>query len=203
MIIFICLLGCAPSTEITGSWKSDRADEAKVNRILVTSLTSNTDARQTVENDLANQLQKKGYEAIKSINVVPPTFTASKEPDKNLLLDKIKGTDVDAILTVALIDKETDSRYVPGNYAYAPITRYGYYGRFWGYYNNWYPAFQSPGYYTQDKVYYLETNLYDAKTEELLWSAQSETYTPDGLKDFSKEYASIVIDKLRKDGVLK
>lgn len=169
---------------------------------MVTALTGKTTARQTVENDLALELQKNGYRTLKSIDVIPPTFTEGKEPNKEALLDKINGTDVDAILTVALVDKDTETRYVPGNYAYAPATRFGYYGRFWGYYTNWYPMLFDPGYYTEDKVYFLETNLYDADTEELLWSAQSETYNPSGLSDFSKDFSSTIFAKMKKDGVL-
>jgi hypothetical protein len=193
---------CGSTTEITGSWQSDNAKDKKINSLLVTGLTSKTNARQTVENDLANQLQKNDYKAIKSMDVIPPTFTEGKEPDKEALLDKIKGTDVDAILTVALIDKETETRYVPGDYAYTPISRFGYYGRFLGYYYTWYPTLYSPGYYAEDKVYFLEANLYDAKTEELLWSAQSETYNPRGLSDFSRDFASVLIKKMEKDGLL-
>jgi hypothetical protein len=200
------LSGCAPSTEITGSWKNPQVSQKKVNginSILITSLTDKTNVRQTVENDLTNALQKEDVKAIKSIDILPPSFTEGKEPDKKVLLDKIKGTDVDAILTVALINKETENRYVPGPYDYRPMTRFGYYGRFWGYYNAWYPTLYSPGYYAEDKVYFMETNLYDADTEELLWSAQSESYNPNSLSDFSKEFASVVLKKMESDGVLQ
>jgi hypothetical protein len=202
-VIGVCLYGCAPSTEIIGSWKNTQANPENLNSILVTALTSNTQARQTVENDLTRALQLNGYQAIKSMEVLPPTFTAGKEPDKEVLLDKIDGTGVDAILTVALLNKETENRYVPGNYGYEPIPRFGYYGRFWGYYNTWYPTLYSPGYYTEDEIYFLETNLYNAETEELLWSAQSETYNPGNLSGFSKDFASVVITKMEEDGVIK
>src|SRR5687768_6275181 len=127
LIMVASMVACSPATEITGSWKSPQINGQEISSILVTALTSKTNARQTVEDDLANALQRHGYNAVKSMNVMPPTFTESKEPDKEVLLAKIKGTNVDAILTVALIDKETENRYVPGNYGYAPMTRFGYY----------------------------------------------------------------------------
>jgi hypothetical protein len=196
------LSACAPTTEITGSWKNPQVSQKQVSSILITSLTDKTNVRQTVEKDLTSALEQKSIKAIKSIDILPPSFTEGKEPDKDVLLDKIKGTEVDAILTVALIDKETENRYVPGTFDYRPMTRFGYYGRFWGYYTQWYPTLYSPGYYTEDKVYFMETNLYDADTEELLWSAQSETYNPVSLSDFSKELSSIVLKKMESDGVL-
>jgi hypothetical protein len=201
--MLLLVFGCSSSTEITGSWRNKNTPNEGINNILVTALTSKAAARQTVETDLANVLQKNGYKSMKSIDILPPSFTDGKEPDKEVILDKIKGNDIDAILTVALIDKETENRYVPGSTGYAPVPRFDYYGRFWGYYSTWYPTLYSPGYYTEDKVYFIETNLYDADTEELLWSAQSETYNPASLESFSKEFANVMVDQMATDGVLK
>lgn len=134
---------------------------------------------------------------------MPPTMAAAEKPKKMELLNQIKGTGVNAILTVALINQETENRYVRGSAAYAPFPRFNYYGSFWGYYNNWYPAMQTPGYYEEDKIYFLETNLYDASTEQLLWSAQSETMNPESLERFSKDFASVVLAKMKEDGLLK
>jgi hypothetical protein len=202
LLIAAFLSSCAPGTQITGSWKNPNTNAATLNKILITALTSNTQARQTIENDLSAALEQNGYQPVKSMEILPPKFTAGKEPDKEVLLDKIKGTAVDAILTIAVLNKETENRYVAGNYGYAPIPRFGYYGRFWGYYSNWYPTIYADGYYAEDKVYFLETNLYDAETEELIWSGQSETYTPGDLSSFSREFAAVVMAKMEADGII-
>jgi hypothetical protein len=203
--IVLIYYGCKPSTEITGSWKNTNATAVAgdVNTILVTALTDRVNARQIVENELAAALEQKNYRTIKSFDVLPPSFTDGKNLDKNELLSKIEGTASQAILTVALIDKDTETRYVQRNYGYAPIPRFGYYGTFWGYYNTWYPTLYSPGYYEEDKIYFIEINLYDAKTEQLLWSAQSETYNPSTLEGFAENFAKVVVAKMEADGVLK
>lgn len=201
--VLLLIQSCAPETQITASWKNKAVKANQVSSIMVTALTDKANVRQVVEEDLAKGLQEKGYKATRSMDVAPPKFTEGSEPDKEELLNKIRKTKIDAILTIALIDKDTETRYVPGSYGYTPVTRFGYYGRFGGYYNTWYPTLYSPGYYTEDKVYFIEANLYDAKTEELLWSAQSETYNPGGLRDFSKDFTSAVIAKMEKDGILR
>lgn len=201
--IVLIFQSCASETQITGSWKKTGAEVNQINSILVTALTEKANARQTVEEDLAKGLREKGYKATRSIDVMPPKFTENKELNKEELLDKIKKTNIDAILTIALLDKNTETRYVPGTYGYTPVTRFEYYGRFLGYYSTWYPTLYSPGYYSEDNVYFIEANLYDAKTEELLWSAQSETYNPDNLRDFSKNFTNVVITKMEKDGILR
>lgn len=200
----VCFAACSPGTQITGSWKNAdaQAAAADINTILVTALTARVDARQGVENDLASALQAKGYQTIKSMDVLPPTFTNAETPDREELLSRIENTRADAILTVALIDQETETRYRPGTAGYAPMPRFGYYGTFWGYYNTWYPTLYSPGYYEEDKVYFIETNLYDADTQELLWSAQSETYNPRNLPDFASDFAEVVVSRLEREDLL-
>jgi hypothetical protein len=201
IIGLVLLAACSSSTQITGSWKNPAAKPA-YNRIIVAALTTSVRARQTVENDLARELADNGIAVTKGFDVFPPSFTESKEPDKDAMLKKIRGENVDAIMTITLVDKETETRYVPGSYGYTPVTRYRWYGRFSGYYTNWYPTMISPGYYEENRVYFIETNLYDADTEELIWSAQSETYNPSDLSSFSAEFASIVVARMREDGVL-
>lgn len=203
IITTLCFAGCAPTTQITGSWKNtDTQLSGNLNTILVTALTSRTTARQAVENNIAAALEEKGYKTVKSMDVMPPTFTSGKTPDREELLSKINGTNADAILTVALIDEETETRYTPGSVRYAPFPRFGYYGTFWGYYNTWYPTLYDPGYYEEDKVYFIETNLYDVETQQLLWSAQSETYNPRSLPEFAEDFAHVVVSRLERDELL-
>jgi len=55
---------------------------------------------------------------------------------------------------------------------------YGSYGNYYGYYNYYSPQVYSPGYYSVDKTFYLETNAYDLASDKLLWSVQSEARNP-------------------------
>lgn len=175
-----------------------------INSILVTALTERSNARSVVEGDLAQALRGKGYEVKRSVDVMPITFRDGESPNRDSLLAKIEGTQVDAILTVALIDQETENRYVPGGayYAYQPWPRFGYYGTFWGYYSTWYPQLYAPGYYEEARTYFIETNLYNADNEKLIWSAQSETYDPRGLQSFSEDFSQKVVARMQQDGIL-
>jgi hypothetical protein len=200
-ILMVFFSACAPSTYITGSWKSATAGSKIYRNIFVTTLTGNTVARSTVENDIVTALQKTGVSATKGTEYFPPKFQNDSIPREELL-SKVRKTGSDAILTVSLLKKETESRYVRGNYGYAPSAQWMYYGSFWGYYSYWQPYMYSPGYYTQEDVFYIETNLYDLATENLMWSAQSQTYSYDGLNPVSKDFAKMTVDKLSADGLL-
>lgn len=185
-----------------GSWKSPEIAAQNYQRIVVAALTDNVLARQEVENDLQLQLQQRGIEATRSIDLFPPSAATRGGSDVNLLLERIKENGHDAILTAALVDEQTETRYVPGNMGYHPMSRFMWYGSFRGYYNFWHPTLYQPGYYTEDKVYYLETNLYDADTDRLVWSAQSKSYSPRSLRRAASKFAELTVQKMTEDNVL-
>jgi len=194
---------CMNSTKITGTWKKQLQTEKTYNSVFVASLTSNNIVRATVENDIATEFIKQGITAYKSLDEFPPGIKMDSISKENIM-NRMKNKKAEAILTVSLIRKETESRYISnGAYPYSPFPRYAYYADFWGYYSYWYPSAYSPGYYEQDKTYFIETNLYDAVTEQLIWSAQSKTYNPAGIDKFSKEFSKLIVLKLKEDKMLK
>ncbi|TDK42508.1 hypothetical protein [Algoriphagus formosus] len=201
-IILIALLisACGTSVRILGSWTNPSKPSTGYQSVFVTALTQNVLARQAVESDLEQLLNSKGVEAVSSFEVIPPGFKAGEER-KEEVLNKIRELGSETILTVTLLDQTNETRYVPGTTMYTPM-RYGYYGRFWPYYNTYSPYMYEPGYYTTDKNYYLEANLYDANSEELIWSTQSETTNPTSLEDFSTAFANSIVKQLIKDGII-
>ncbi len=200
IVMLFIFVSCGSSTSITGTW--ERQDIQKdFNNVLVAALTPQTGEKATIESEMAQNLAEVGIEASQSIDVLPPKFS-DDDNQKQRILDAIQTNGVDAILTISVIDEETETRYAPGTASYAPYPRYGFYGNFWGYYSHWYPQFHSSGYYSEDKIYFIETNLYDAETEDLIWSAQSETYNPADLEAFSEGFAEEIVEQLTDDGIL-
>jgi hypothetical protein len=90
--------------------------------------------------------------------------------------------------------------YHPGT-AYYPMN-YGYYGSYYGYYNYYYPQIYSPGYYSSDKTYYIETNFYDMESDQLLWSIQSEAYNPTNIDTWFDRYSYDLLNELKEEGLI-
>lgn len=207
--LYICLLlimpilinSCGSSTMITSTWHKPVTTANGYNNIFVAAITSNIPVKQQVEDGLQKILQQKGLIVEKSMEVFPPNFSVETGQKKNLAISQILATGANGILTVALLRKETESHYEGGG-AWNPGLRFGYYNRFSDYYNNWYPNVYASGYYDQDKVYYIETNFYNAQTEQLVWAAQSKTYNPADIQDFLKDYVPSIFNQMMKDGVL-
>ena len=196
------LQNCGTSTKVIGSYSSPDASSKTYNKVMVIGLTSNVVARRNIEDQLAAALIKEGVGATASISVFAPSYM-QKEPSKDEVINKIRQDGFDGILTVGLLDERTETRYVPGTTSYAPVSRYGYYGSFGGYYSTMYPTFYDPGYYTTDKTYVVETNLYDAQSEKLVWSAQTETYDPSNPESGARSFSAAIADRMGRDGIIQ
>ncbi|MCH4822288.1 hypothetical protein ML462_03800 [Gramella lutea] len=205
VLFVLFLISCGTNTQIVGAWTSENIPADKsYKKVFIAALTPNTNVQNAVENNLASAARERGIEVSTSGQTFSKSFTLDNQPTKTEILDKVKAQNADAIFTVTLLDKESETRYVPGSTTYyRPMTYGGYYGNFYSYYNTMYPMTYDPGYYKTDKVYFLESNLYDASSEELIWSAQSKTTNPSNIDSFARDYTEAMIKELVKDGVLK
>ena len=191
---------------IMATWvdkKEIPAEQTGKHKVFIFVLTQNYEAQLNLENDLADAAQAKGIETVRSIEAFGPILTADKLPKNEVLLKAIRDLGCDAIFTVALVDKEDQTHYVPGSYSggmYTPYAGYGYY--YSGYYA-YTPTFYSPGYYTTTKTYFIESNLFNANTEKLLVSMQSKVVDPPAIEKASKQYTKMLVTELQAHGFMK
>lgn len=113
---------------MTAAWKAPEAPAEGYHNILVASLTSNTGAQQVVETQMAAALQKRGITAGKGLDLFPPKFNPVSDQDKTAATQKILDAGYTAVLTTSLVNKESQTRYVPGSVSYAQYPAYGWYG---------------------------------------------------------------------------
>lgn len=201
LAIIAMMASCSPGTKIIGSWSSPDKPQNAYSKLLVTGLTSNLVNRQAFEEELSGTLNEDGFSAASSLTLIP-LGSAKDDAGMAKALQTVQEAGFDGIITVALIDQTSDTRYVQGTAAYAPMGYGGYYSRYSGYYGYYGGITSNPGYYETDKKYYIEVNLYDAKTEGLVWSSQSETTNPTNLEAFAHTFAAIVVEKMMEDGIL-
>jgi hypothetical protein len=164
-------------------------------------LTGNTEIKAVLENDLAAAAIAKGLKPYTSLAYFGTVTGKEGQPVMDALIRKVKELECDIIFTVALVDKRSETRYVAGVSAYySPYPMYGYYGTFGSYYN-YSASFYTPGYYTTSNEYFLESNVYDAKSLELLMSIQSKADNPPAIEQSSTMYTATLlkeVENLRK-----
>ena len=200
IILTSLVTGCT-SSKITLSWKQENAAIKKYNKILVIAMNGENDltTRQRMEIHLTRDLKELGYNAVSTMQQFGPR--AFRDIGEQDVIDKIQHLGFDAVLTIALLDKEKDRVYVPRRIVYTPYPIV-YYRQFWGYYTTIYDRVYAPGYYTVNTKYFWETNLYDISSKELLYSVQTESFDPPSSETLGHEYGKLIVKDMVKSRVL-
>lgn len=200
VIAVILLAGCS-SLKITSTWKSQNVVARHYNKILVLGLITEPDRslRENMENQFVNDLQELGYQAVSSLKEYgPKEFNNMDEP---AAIAKLKNSGVDAVVTIVLLNKEKERRYVAGYITYSP---YGYYyNRFWGYYGTIYHRIYEPGYYVTNTKYFWESNFYNLGDDpQLLYSVQTQSFDEANSAGLGHAYSEMIVKSMVKHGLL-
>ena len=189
IVAMAVVLGCA-STELGSSWKDPNFQSPGYHKILVTALADSPTHRRTVEEEFAKQLKaRKDKEAISSATLLPNESDLIRE--KIARVSRVNG--FDAVLAIQLLGVDKKIQSVPGTMHYEPTSSY-----YLGIYD---PAY-TPGHVVQHEVVILETNLYDVKSERLVWGGTTETFNPSSVEQLVDEMAAVVLESMDKAKVL-
>jgi len=168
----LVLASCAAPTKLTTSWSDPTAANHTYQKIVVVGVTPRAPARRQYEDDFVAELQSRGITGVQSY-----TFAGEGQVDKDAAIAKLKEMGADGVIVTRLVDKETVQTYYPPTYSSVPTA---YYGGWYGYYSMGYTYMSSPGYVDENKVYRIETNLYDVNNDKLVWSGLTETTLSSG-----------------------
>ncbi len=168
---------------------------------MVVGLFTNKDRglREQMENHLQDDLQDLGFNAVSSMKLYGPT--SFERMNENALLSKIEVDGVDALLTIVLLDRKKEKHYVPGRVYFSPF--YSYHRRFGPYWGVMYERIYSPGYYQTQTKYFWESNIYDLKTKQLVYSVQTESFDPDEASALAHRYGKVIINDMKQKNVLQ
>ncbi len=161
--------------------------------------SQNHELRAAMENHLADDLRERGYTVISAMKEYGPKYFEGMKEEGALL--KLKNSGIDAVITVVMLNKEREQRYVPGNIYYSPY--FIHHGSFWGYYSTIYSRIYDPGYYTEQTNYFWESNLYDMSKNALLYSVQTKSFDPSSSESLGHEYGKLIIKDMFEKGLIK
>lgn len=200
LILLLVAAGCTTS-RITTSWKAENTVAKKYNKIMVMGLIRETDRsiEENMENHFVDDLKGMGYNAVSSLQEYGPK--AFDNMSEEMAVSKLKNSGVDAVITIVLLDKQKERKYIPGNYFYySPY--YSYHNRFWGYRTVLYSRIYEPGYYVTNTKYFWESNLYEMDSQKLVYSAQSQSFDPGSSESLGHEYGQILVNDMVKKNVI-
>lgn len=197
LILPLVLLFAACSTsKITDSYTSKQS-AAPAKRILVLGLFSekNNRAKKAMEAELVNDLHKFGYDAITATQEFGATaFSGMTQAEA---IQKLQDEGIQNVVTITLVNKDKQKRYVPSTYGYSS----GFWG-YYSYYSPWAGPAYRPGYTETNTSYVFETNLYDVPNNSLIYSAESKTIDASSMSTLANDYARSVVRDMKKKNVL-
>ena len=188
----VLIIACA-GTKLTHTQVDESRQGKPVSNILVIGVTYKEKemVRRSFEDRFVSQLRAAGVEAISSGDAI--SIPADLMLEKDEILKAVNKFNNDAVIITHVVGKEEKEKYTrPG--------RTRSYGGYYGYYG-WAYA-RAPGYSRRNTFYRLATNLYDVKTEKLIWSGKSETLNADSTKQMIDGVIEVVIKDLQKNNLL-
>ena len=179
----LLLAGCGPSTKIEKTWTDPSFNTATVQsykKILVMGLLKDESTRRIAEDKMVAAF--KNVTAVQSYSYLQPADTIRSEVE-----DKLKKDGFDGVVIMRLADVDKSVSYVPGT---------GY-GGWYGY------RYSSPGYYQEDKTFYVETNFYSLPETKLLWSGTTSSLNPNKLDRTIDDVINTLKGQLQKQKLIK
>ena len=192
VLIAMLITACA-TTQLNAVWK-DQSYQARPYKIMVIGLAKNPVNRRVFEDEFVRQLNAHGTEAIASYTVLPDR----QKDDHAVIAAKVTELGADTVLITRMVSKKTVQFYVPGTANYPPP----HYGRWPDYYGLGYEAMYTPGYMAEEEFAVIETNLYEAGNDKLVWAASSETGLNGPNQDRIKSYIGIMVKAMVGQGLL-
>jgi len=178
IVVLALVVPSCKTAQLIDTWAPKDYAGAPYERLMIVGLAPNAAARAQYENDFVDKLANHGVLSVASINVVPELENIDRKTVESWLAEyKLDGVIVTRVNTT-----KPARHYVPPHDSLS------------GWYGAW--AAESRRAPRKEK-FFLETDLFDAKTEELLYSAVVETK----IKDDRTEPIHAVIDQLAADMV--
>lgn len=201
MMVTAFIFSCS-STKINSSWKAENAQTKPYHNVMVWGLLTEKDStlRRQMENHLVNDLVSKGYHAVSSMDVYKAK--AYKKLTAAEIIDEFKSTGVDAVITIALLNKEKEEKYFPGGFYNQPANKNMHDGLD-KYYSGIYERVFTPGYYISTTTYFWESSLFEVKDDKMVYSVQTRSFDPNTTEKLAHENGlKIIRDMVKKKVIL-
>jgi hypothetical protein len=179
----LLLVACGPSTKITKSWTDPSFTPSAAQsykKVLVMGLLKDESTRRIAEDKMVAAF--KNVTAVPSYSYLQPADTV-----RGVVEDRLKKDGFDGVVIMRLADVDKSVSYVPGT---------GY-GGWYGY------RYSSPGYYQEDKTFYVETSFYSLPDTKLLWSGTTSSLNPDKLGRTLDDIIATLRGQLQKEKLIK
>ena len=229
LLISVLFVSCGPSTKLVRSWSNEEVGSKTFEKLAVVALTPNNSSRYLIERAIVKDLKDDSIKAIYTYEIFPMAgnleqlgdLINDKEQLRKKVIQKVEENSIDALMIISVFDIEKEQRFVSDNNLAVGVGGYygnpymmggmGYYGgshmmggmgSYYNYYSYSVGSCYTDGYYVDDFTYFLECNLYDVETEELLWTGRTKTVNMESVEEEAIYFAKLVVKEILKKEVI-
>lgn len=192
------MISCSTSTKVVGTWKKSEEKTYDFSKIVILGIAHDAATRKVFEVAIEERMLADGYVAEGALDFLPPNANEDNISPE-LVTAFFTSAKVDAVMTISLLEVDDSRRYVPGTVFFLPY--YNTY-TFYDHYMEYYDFVYVPGFYTGELDVFLEANLFDFKTGDLIWSAQTETMDLNSISEIANSFSDVLVDDLLNSKVL-
>lgn len=195
-------LSSCSSTQLVSNWKNPDYVIFDASKVLIVGMTQNEEARIDFETKLSHEFQKRGVEAMRSMDLFDVSFTNAAKSEEELddVEQQLLAKDFDAILFTKVMGSENIKKF---RKRMAEID--GYYGKFREDYLEHQPIYYEADYYDQYTVYHAETSLYCIcvdKERELIWRGAIDITDPVDIEQTVEDYIRLIVFALKEQDII-
>jgi hypothetical protein len=154
--------------------------------------------RQQMETHLVNDLKDIGYDAVSALDEFGEGGLGGLEQEQTYI--KLCNRGIDAVITIALLDRRKGKIYVPAKVKY--YSNLYYYNRIWNYNTIQADMSMINGGYEEIPSFLWESIFFDLETLSPIYSVQTKTFDPVSLNSMSHEYGRLIIKDMFKKKIL-
>ncbi|HET6552342.1 MAG TPA: hypothetical protein VFG49_02290 [Dyella sp.] len=180
------VLAACSTVSVTNQWRDPSWAGPPATNVVVVGISRSDTMRRVFEDTFAQQLQAAGVQASASYTQIPPGNDGAVR-----LRDLVKGTGAQAVLVTRVQRVQQKVSVTPSGPAYGGF--YGWYGGAWA---------STPD-INQYEVVTLETSVWDARNEKLIWTVTTENVATNDIPKTSTQLAQTLIPKMKADGIVR
>lgn len=185
LMLPVLLAACSTAPSISNQWKDPTWSGPPASNVLVLGITKSDTHRRIFEDTFVQQLQAAGVKAEQSYTQIPAGGASAQ------LGDVIKSSGAEALLATRVQRIEQKTNVTPSGPGWGGF--YGWYGGAWA---------ATPN-VTQYDVVTLETTVWDARTQKVIWTVTTQGIGSSDIPKAVENLASTLIPKLKSDGVIR
>ena len=204
-------ISCGPQTELDTGWDISPASGVTYRKLVILSVFRDPDNGRNFERNFCHEFERRDIEAIPGYSLLRREADLPREELEN----RVNATGADGVLVVKMLAVDRMDMYVRPTRFASTGTRYPdwWSDPYWGYYHpypyhywgNWRVSSQviwTPGYWETNFAFRIETSLYRASDNRLVWTATSSTYYPQEGRELGTSLGRAILAALKDDGFI-